>query len=153
MIKTEITEKEFNDFYSYISTGKDVPANMRKSGLFLLEAFKECRAKIFEQGMNIKKLRRLFSPITEKTRNILKEKKNITSEKELQKSTEAVEETHKSPSSEVKKEGHGKRPVSNFKTARRIRHVHSDLKSGGVCPDGCGGKVYDLRYNQKLWMT
>jgi len=49
------------------------------------------------------------------------------------------------PDERTKPKGHGRLPVSMYKTAEHIPVLHLSLHVGGACPDCRFGKLYDLR--------
>jgi len=77
----------------------------------------------------------LFGPRSEKTEEVLKQKK----QKEHDTSKTGVSGKDK----EKKRKGHGRNGADAYKGAKRVKIAHESLKSGDSCPEtGCTGKVY-----------
>ena len=98
-----------------------------------------------EQKLSIKRLKRLFSIKTEKSRNILKEG-NIE-ESEAAKEAECVKRVDKLklPENQQKPKGHGRNGVSAYQNAERIKIEHEQLKPGVQCPECPKGKLFQLK--------
>lgn len=77
--------------------------------------------------------RMLFGATTEKTGTILKRRAGSTSSKKSKKKKKK------------KREGHGKNGAQAYWGAKQIEVPHATLSHGEVCPDGCGGKVYNQK--------
>ena len=98
-----------------------------------------------EQKLSIKRLKRLFSIKTEKSRNILKEA-NIE-ESEAAKEAESGKRADKSklPENQQKRKGHGRNGVSAYQNAERIKMEHERLKAGDKCPECPRGKLFCMK--------
>ena len=77
----------------------------------------------------------LFGPQTEKTEDILKQKK--------QKQNDTLKTGVSGQEKQKKPKGHGRNGADAYLGAKRIQVSHGSLKSGNPCPEtGCTGKVY-----------
>jgi len=94
----------------------------------LTEEIRAKNASIFR----LKKL--LFGASTEKTREVLKEKK---SDKVC-----GADESSKTTNTK-KRIGHGRNGVQAYQGAKKIQITHKELKRGDCCPDCGKGKVYE----------
>lgn len=94
-----------------------------------------------EQKLSIKRLKRLFSIKTEKSRNILKEA-NIE-EREAAKEAECVKGVE--PKNQQKPKGHGRNGVSSYPDAERIKVEHHELKAGDKCPECPRGRLFCMK--------
>ncbi len=98
-----------------------------------------------EKSLSIKRLQRLFSIKTEKSKYILKDQE--IDKKQSDNAAGYFEEGKgRRDSDESKKvKGHGRNGVSAYKGAKRVRIAHENLRPGSRCPDCPAGKLYLMK--------